>query len=100
MSAKYGPVYYKSIIPKGVYTGIGYDTPVCGVANIIICNEAMEEALAYQITKVIFEHQPELVAIHKEATNITLEIGASNKAVPYHKGAAKFFKEKGLSVPV
>ena len=99
MAAKYGPVYYKSIIPKGVYTGIGYDTPVCGVANIIICNEAMDEALAYQITKVIFEHQPELVAIHKEATNFTLENGASNKAVPYHKGAAKFFKEKGLSVP-
>jgi TRAP transporter TAXI family solute receptor len=99
MAAKYGPVYYKSIIPKGVYTGVGYDTPVCGVANIIICSEDMDEALAYQITKVIFEHQPELVAIHKEATNFTLENGASNKAVPYHKGAAKFFKEKGLSVP-
>jgi TRAP-type uncharacterized transport system substrate-binding protein len=40
------------------------------------------------------------VAIHKEATNLTLENGSSNKALPYHKGAAKYFKEKGLSVPV
>lgn len=100
MSAKYGPVYYKSTIPKGVYTGIDYDTPVCGVANIIICHEAMDETLAYQITKVIFERQPELVAIHKEATNLTLENGASNKALPYHKGAATYFKEKRQSVPV
>lgn len=100
MSAKYGPVYYKSTIPKGVYTGIDYDTPVCGVANIIVCHEAMDETLAYQITKVIFERQPELVAIHKEATNLTLENGASNKALPYHKGAARYFKEKGQSVPV
>jgi TRAP transporter TAXI family solute receptor len=100
MSTKYGPVYYKAVIPKGVYTGVDYDTPVCGVANIIVCNEAMDEALAYQVTKVIFEHQPELVAIHKEAMNLTPENGASNRAVPYHKGAAKFFKEKGLSVPV
>jgi len=100
MIAKYGPVYSKSIIPKGVYTGVDHDTPVCGVANVLICNQAMDEALAYQITKVIFEHQPELVAIHKEAMNLTLANGASNKAVPYHKGAAKFFTEKGLSVPV
>ncbi len=73
-------------------------TPVCGVANVILCHEAMEDALAYQITRVIFEHQPELQAIHKEATNLTLENGSSNKAVPYHPGAAKYFKEKGLSV--
>lgn len=97
MTAKYGPVYYKSIIPKGVYTGVEYDTPVCGVANILICHEAMDEALAYQIVKTIFEHQPELIAIHKEASNFNLEIGASNKAIPYHKGAARFFAEKGVT---
>jgi len=99
MTAKYGPVYYKSIIPKGVYTGVDYDTPVCGVANILICHEAMDEALAYQITRTIFERQAELIAIHKEASNFNLEIGASNKALPYHKGAARFFGEKGLKVP-
>jgi hypothetical protein len=47
---------------------------------------------------VIFEHQPELQAIHKEAANLTLENGAANKALPYHPGAARYFKEKGLSV--
>jgi uncharacterized protein len=99
MSAKYGPVYYKSIIPKGVYTGVDTDTAVCGVANILICHEAMDEALAYQITKTIFERQAELIAIHKEASNFNLEIGASNKALPYHQGAARFFGEKGLKVP-
>ena len=98
MTAKYGPVYYKSIIPKGVYTGVDYDTPVCGVANILICHETMDEALAYQITRMIFERQAELIAIHKEASNFNLEIGASNKALPYHKGAARFFGEKGLKV--
>jgi TRAP transporter TAXI family solute receptor len=97
MTAKYGPVYYKSIIPKGVYTGVDTDTAVCGVANILVCHESMDEALAYQITKTIFERQAELVAIHKEASNFNLEIGASNKAIPYHKGAARFFGEKGLN---
>jgi hypothetical protein len=79
MSAKYGPVY-KSIIPKDVYTGVGYDAPVCGRQHHHL-QRSHGRRPGLSITKVIFEHQPEL-AIHKEATNFTLENGASNKAVP------------------
>jgi hypothetical protein len=100
MVEKYGPVYYKSMIPKGVYTGISYDTPVAAVGNLLMCHQEMDETLAYNVLKAIFDHLPELVAIHKEATNITLKDGSANKAVPYHKGAQKFFKEKGFDVPV
>jgi uncharacterized protein len=100
MVEKYGPVYYKSIIPKKVYTGIEYDTTVAAVGNLLMCNKDMDEKLAYDVAKTIFEHLPELVAIHKEALNINLKDGASNRAVPYHPGAAKYFKEKGITVPV
>jgi len=100
MVEKYGPVYYKSMIPKGVYTGISYDTPVAAVGNLLMCHQEMDETLAYNVLKAIFDHLPELVAIHKEATNITLKDGSANKAVPYHKGAQKFFKEKGFDVSV
>ena len=100
MVEKYGPVYYKSMIPKGVYTGITYDTPVAAVGNLLMCHQEMDEALAYNVLKAIFDHLPELVAIHKEATNISLKDGSANRAVPYHKGAQKFFKDKGFDVPV
>jgi TRAP transporter TAXI family solute receptor len=100
MVEKYGPVYYRSIIPKKVYTGIEYDTGVAAVGNLLMCRQDMDEKMAYDVTKAIFEHLPELVAIHKEALNINLKDGAGNKAVPYHTGAAKYFKEKGITVPV
>lgn len=100
MTEKYGPVYYKSIIPKNVYTGIDYDTQVAAVGNLLMCHQDMDEKLAYDIVKTIFEHLKELIAIHKEAYNINLKDGAGNKSVPYHTGAAKFFKEKGFTVPV
>ena len=100
MVQKYGPVYYKSVIPKGVYTGISQDTPVATVGNFLMCHQEMDEKLAYNIMKAIFDHLPELAAIHKEALNINPKDGASSKAVPYHKGAQKFFKEKGFDVPV
>ena len=100
MVQKYGPVYYKSVIPKGVYTGISHDTPVATVGNFLMCHQEMDEKLAYNIMKAIFDHLPELAAIHKEALNINPKDGSSSKAVPYHKGAQKFFKEKGFDVPV
>ena len=100
MVEKYGPVYFKLTIPKGVYTGISYDTPVAGVGNLLMCHQEMDEKLAYDILKAMFDHLPDLVAIHKEALHINLKDGAANRAVPYHKGAQKFFKERGLDVPV
>ncbi len=100
MNAKYGPIYYKTVIPKKTYTGIDKDIPVTGVANLLMCHKDMDDQVAYNCVKAIFEHLPELVAIHKEAKNITLKNGASSTFVPYHKGAAKFFKEKGFNVLV
>ncbi len=100
MVEKYGPVYYQTIIPKKLYTGVDVDTNVAGVGNLLMCHQDMDEKLVYDITKNIFDRLKELAAIHKEALNINLKDGSGNKAVPYHKGAAKFFKEKGFTVPV
>jgi uncharacterized protein len=100
MVEKYGPVYYKSVIPKGVYTGTTSDVGVACVGNLLMCHQDMDEKLAYNILKALFDHLPELAAIHKEALHINLKDGAGNKAVPYHKGAQRFFKEKGFDVPV
>ncbi|MCX8022997.1 MAG: TAXI family TRAP transporter solute-binding subunit [Syntrophorhabdaceae bacterium] len=100
MTEKYGPIYYKSVMPKKVYTGMETDVAVSTVGNILICHQDMDEKLGYDIVKTIFEHLPELAAIHKEALNINLKDGGSNKAVPYHTGAARYFKEKGIIVPV
>jgi uncharacterized protein len=100
MTEKYGPIYYKSVMPRKTYTGIDYDVPVSTVANLLMCHQDMDEKLGYDIVKTIFEHLSDLAAIHKEALNINLKDGGSNKAVPYHKGAAKYFKEKGITVVV
>jgi len=98
MNAKYGPIYYKTVIPKKTYTGLESDVPVSGVANLLMCHQDMDEQLAYSVVKTIFEHQSDLAAIHAEGKNINIKDNAMNKFVPYHKGAAKYFKEKGVTV--
>ncbi|OGP51847.1 MAG: C4-dicarboxylate ABC transporter substrate-binding protein [Deltaproteobacteria bacterium RBG_13_43_22] len=96
MIAKYGPVYFKGKIPKNTYPGIAVDTAVAAVANILICHEKMDPALAYNILKTLFAHKPELVTVHKEANNLTLEDAVDGSPIPFHPGASKFYKEKGL----
>jgi TRAP-type uncharacterized transport system substrate-binding protein len=59
----------------------------------------MDEKTAYNIVKTIFEKQPELVAVHKEAANIKLENQKANATpIPFHPGALKYFAEKGVKV--
>ena len=98
MIQKYGPIYFKRDIPRNTYTGMDADVPVACVANLLICREKMEESLVYNILKVLLEHQPELVAVHKEASNFTLATATVGSSLPFHPGAIKYYREKGIKV--
>lgn len=94
----YGPVYFNLPIPKTTYPGMNADVQVVCVANLLICHEKMDAGLVYNITKVLIEHQPELVAVHREARNLTLATAAVGSSLPYHPGAIKYFQEKGIKI--
>lgn len=95
MAEKYGPFYFKTKVPGGTYPGLDVDTEVAGIANLLVVNENMDETLAYNITKALIENQPELVAVHKAAEELTLTNAVTGSSVPFHKGAEKYYKEKG-----
>jgi TRAP transporter TAXI family solute receptor len=97
MLQKYGPVYFKLPIPKTAYPHMDADVQVVCVANLLVCHEKMDAGLAYHIAKVLLEHQPELVAVHKEAQNFTLATAAVGSSLPFHPGAIKYYKEKGIT---
>jgi uncharacterized protein len=97
MVKKYGPLYVKGVIPANAYAGQTKDVQVADVWNLIVVNEKMDEKLAYDLVKTIFEKKSDLVAVHAEAKNIELENQFSGASpVPFHPGAMKYFAEKGL----
>ena len=57
----------------------------------------MSDDLAYDITRLLFERQPELAAIHPEARNLTLATAVKGSPAPYHPGALRYYREKGVS---
>lgn len=99
MRKKYGPIYAAGKIPAGAYPGQTRENQTINVWGVLFVHESMNEKLAYDIVKTLFEHQKELVIAHREAENMTLEnqtIGAT--AVPWHPGAVKYFAERGIKV--
>ena len=99
MNQKYGPLYVKGIIPAGSYAG--QDKPVenIDVWNILVADDKMSNDMAYKIVKTLMEKKPELVAVHKEASNIDLRYQAVGSPLPWHPGAKKYFEEQGVKFP-
>jgi len=99
MREKYGPLYVKGVIPAKAYPGLEADVPITVVWNIVVCHEKMKGDVAYDIVKTLFEHKPELVAVHKEASWLSLEPQAGGGSpIPFHPGAIRFYTEKGLKL--
>jgi TRAP transporter TAXI family solute receptor len=99
MNAKYNNLYSKGVIPAKTYPGQEKDNPVAVVQNILVANAKMPDDVAYGIVKTLLEKKPELVAVHREAENFDIKNQSKeNTPIPFHPGAAKYFKEKGASL--
>jgi TRAP transporter TAXI family solute receptor len=99
MREKYGPLYVRGTIPAKSYPGQDADVPIAVVWNLVVCHENMKGDVAYDIVKTLFERKPELVAVHKEAGWLALEPqAAGGSPIPFHPGAIRYFKEKGITV--
>lgn len=99
VKAKYGSVYSTGVVPKGAYPGLEKASKVAAVWNIMSVVEDFPEDLAYQLTKIMLEQREDLSKVHKEALNIKVENQKSaNAGIPWHKGALKYFAEKGIKV--
>ncbi|HZM34646.1 MAG TPA: TAXI family TRAP transporter solute-binding subunit [Burkholderiales bacterium] len=99
MNKKYGNLYVKDAIAKDVYNGMEKDNQQATVMNILIAHENMDTKTAYNIVKAIFDHREELIRVHKEAANFTLQNQKKDASpLPWHPGAIKYFAEKGVKV--
>jgi hypothetical protein len=93
---KHGRIYSEVIIPKNTYSKLDRDVKTIGVPVIFSTTEKMDEKLVYAITKSLFDKKADLVAVHKQANNITLKNATNLADIPFHPGAIRYYKEQGL----
>ena len=92
LQQEFGSLYFPLEIPASAYPGVTAAVPVVGVANILVVNRAMPEELAYDITRVLFEQQPALAAIHPEARHLSRARASTGSPAPFHPGALRYYR--------
>jgi uncharacterized protein len=92
----FGPVYSLGTIPKEAYRGLTADVPVISAKAVLVAHQRMDEAMAYGIVKALIENTEELLEAHRAAREITLRSAVAGSPIPFHPGAARYYREKGV----
>lgn len=94
----YGSFYAVSSIPAGTYgDSQSEDVPVVVVPNVLVAPADMDEEMAYNITKAIFDNQEGLTAAAPSAAELTLGNAQCSQALPYHPGSVRYLEEQGIA---
>ncbi len=93
------PIFARTTLGAGVYSGVDEPVGVVGVPNVLVVSSEMEDDLAYQITRAMFENIAELQAVHPAANETTVAFTLEATPVPLHPGAIRYFEEIGATVP-
>jgi uncharacterized protein len=96
LQRQHGPLLYsRLIVPREAYPGLPGDVAVVGVSNLLVVHQDMPEQLAYDITRLLFERQADLVAVHAEAKQLNLAHATAAAPAPFHPGAIRYYRERG-----
>ncbi|MEO7246119.1 MAG: TAXI family TRAP transporter solute-binding subunit [Rubrivivax sp.] len=96
VATKLGPPFVATTIPANTYQGQTADVPTLAVVNFLVTHAGVPDEVVYQMTKQLFENLDSMVAAHKAATAIKLELAQTGMPLPLHPGAARYYREKGL----
>ena len=72
---------------------------VLAILAMLCTSSDLSEELVYQMTKSIFDNTDYLAKAHAAGKAVSAENALKGMTIPLHRGAAKYFKEKGLKVP-
>ncbi len=92
------PYYTEYKIPAGTYGNQTEDVTTITVKATLIVSADLDEDTVYEITKAIFENTADITKEHSKGAELSIENATSGMTAPFHKGAAKYFAEKGVNV--
>jgi hypothetical protein len=83
-------------IPANTYKNQTTPVKTVAVNAVLIASTDVKDDVAYSIVKALFESQGELAAAHAKGKELNLKTASSGVSIPFHPGAVKYFKEKGI----
>lgn len=95
---KHLPVVFSTKTPKGM-PAIKAGVPVVTIPAILGTRAGMDDKTAYLIVKTLLENQKELIPVHRNFKQWSPDRAVRDLGMPYHPGAVRYYKEKGLWTP-
>jgi len=92
-------LWTKRVIKAGTYPGQDKDVTTIAQPNFLAVNANVDEEHVYELTKSIYENLGFLQAIHKATKAMNKDVAMAGLPVPLHPGAARYYKEIGLTIP-
>ena len=93
------PYYSKYVVPADTY-GLPEDASTVAIAAVVLANSEVSDDDVYKFVSTVFENLDAISEQHGKGAELSLEFASSVTDVPYNAGAAKYFAEKGIEVPV
>jgi TRAP transporter TAXI family solute receptor len=92
------PYFSKLKVPAGTYKGVDYESPSFQDSTLWVANSKVSADVVYKLLSIIYtdEGLKHMVSQKKTFKHMSLETGATNIVTPFHPGAEKFWKEKGM----
>ena len=90
---KSNPGYYKGVLKAGTYPKQAKDVPVIAYSAHLVVACDLPEDLVYNMVKTMAANVQSMSAVNKAIGGLTPKDMAVDIGVPFHKGAAKFYKE-------
>ncbi|MDR0723250.1 MAG: TAXI family TRAP transporter solute-binding subunit [Treponema sp.] len=89
------PFYTQFPIPGGSYRGLTTDVKTVAVKATFIVSNKLSEDTVYQLTKTLIESKGAIETAHAKGAELSSTYAVEGISVPFHPGAAKYFREIG-----
>lgn len=92
------PYFANLAIPANTYKGVDSDTPSFQDSTLWVANAKVSDDIVYKMLTLIFSDEglAHMKAQKKTFKSMAVERGADGVVTPFHPGAEKFWKEKGV----
>lgn len=92
------PELSPATIPKSTYPKMAKDDLTVGLFNFAIAHRTVPDSLAYAIVKAVHENHDAMIKGHAAASETVPANLSKNTFLPFHPGAARYYREKGHTI--
>ena len=90
------PYYALVRLPPNTYRGQTAAVDTLAVRAIWSTHTGLPDAVAYEVTKALYENAEALGQVHPKGKEISLQTALQSISIPLHPGAEKYYRETGM----